>query len=101
MLIVKRSIHPMVIKIANTALMNVTSMIDSEVVFVDKDQKEKELIYLGTMTIAKNLLKEGIIAENEYEQIDTKFRQKYSVSLSNLFTDISLIKFGEYGNMSH
>ena len=62
---------------------------------------EEEKRYLATMSIAKNLLKQGIISEEEYEQIDTMFRQKYAISLSTLFTDIRLIKLGSYGNIAH
>jgi hypothetical protein len=72
-----------------------------EVVAMTKAQMENEKVYQGTMTIAKNLLKQGIISEEEYEQIDTMYRQKYSISLSTLFTDIRLIKYGDYGNIGH
>ena len=64
-----------------------------------KERMEEEKRYLATMSIAKNLLKQGIISEEEYAQIDTNFRNKYAISLSTLFTDIRLIKFGNYGNM--
>ena len=66
-----------------------------------KEQIHNEKIYLGTMTAARNLLKQGIISDEEYEQIDTIFRQKYAISLSTLFTDIRLIKYGRYGNITH
>lgn len=64
-------------------------------------QIHNEKMYLGTMTVAKNLLKEDIISEEEYEQIDTMFREKYAISLSTLFTDIRLIKYENYGNIAH
>lgn len=64
-----------------------------------KEQMEKENLYQATMSIAKNLLSKGLISEEEYVQIDTNFRNKYDISLSTLFTDIHLIKFGNYGNM--
>ena len=66
-----------------------------------KEQIQNEKMYLGTMTNAKNLLKQGIISDEEYEQIDTKFQEKYDASLYTLFTDIRLIKYGSYGKMSH
>ena len=68
---------------------------------MNKEQMEDEKCYLATMSIAKNLLKQGIISDEEYEQIDTNFRKKYDISLSTLFTDIHLIKFGSYGNIAH
>ena len=65
------------------------------------DQMQNEKLFQGTMLMAKNLLKQGIISDEEYEQIDTMFRQKYAISLSTLFTDIRLIKLGSYGNIAH
>lgn len=63
------------------------------------EQMEKENLYQATMSIAKNLLKQGIISEEEYCQIDTKFKGQYAVSFSTLFTDIDLINYGKCGNM--
>lgn len=65
------------------------------------EQMQNEVMYQGTMLVVKQLLKKGIISDDEYEQIDTMFRQKYAISLSTLFTDIRLIKFGNYGNIAH
>lgn len=75
------------------------SQTDLEVAVMTKEQMEKETMYQATMSIAKNLLDKGMISEEEYAQIDTNFRNKYAISLSTLFTDIHLIKFGNYGNM--
>lgn len=66
-----------------------------------KERMEEEKRYLATMSIAKNLLKQGIISEEEYCQIDTKFKEQYAVSFSTLFTDINLINYGKCGNMWH
>ena len=65
------------------------------------EQMQNEVMYQGTMLVAKQLLKKGIVSDEEYKQIDTMFRQKYAISLSTLFTDIRLIKFGSYGNIAH
>lgn len=70
-------------------------------VVLTKAQMHKERMYQSTMLMAKNLLEQGIISDEEYGEIDTMFREKYAVSLSTLFTDIHLIKFDKYGNMSH
>lgn len=64
-----------------------------------EEQMGQENKYRATMLIAQNLLNRGIISEKEYSQIDTMFQQKYAVSLSTLFTDISLINFANHGNM--
>lgn len=63
------------------------------------EQFQKEKMYLATMTIAKNLLKQGIISEDEYHEIDTKFTNKYQPSLGTLFSDIGLIKLQSRANM--
>ena len=91
----------MEIRTGNIAPMSAISMTDLEVAAMTKERMEEEKRYLATMSIAKNLLKQGIISEEEYEQIDTMFRQKYAISLSTLFTDIRLIKYADHGNMSH
>ena len=81
--------------------MNAISKIVLEVTVMTSEQMQNEVMYQGTMLVAKHLLNQGIISDDEYEQIDTMFRQKYAISLSTLFTDIRLIKFGSYGNIAH
>ena len=66
---------------------------------MNKGQFDNEKKYLATMMMARKLLEQGTISEEEYCEIDTKYQKKYSVSLSTLFTDINLIKPGVYGNM--
>lgn len=79
--------------------MSAISLTDLEVLHMSDEQMKNEMLYQGTMSIVKNLLKQGTISEEEYRQIDTMFKQKYAVSLSTLFTDIRLIKFADHGNM--
>ena len=64
-----------------------------------KEQFQREKMYLTTMTIARNLLKKGIISEDEYHEIDTKFTNKYRPSLGTLFSDIGLINLQSRANM--
>ena len=99
--IVKSLLAHMGIRTENTAVMPAISRTDSGVAAMTNEQIQNEKMYLGTMTTAKHLLKQGIISDEEYEQIDTNFRKKYDISLSTLFTDIHLIKFGSYGNIAH
>lgn len=99
--IVKSRFGFMEIRIGNTAPTSAISMTDLEVAAMTSEQMQKEKLFQGTMLMAKNLLKQGIISDEEYEQIDTMFRQKYAISLSTLFTDIRLIKYADHGNMSH
>ena len=89
----------MAIRTESIVATSVTLPTDSEVAAMTNEQMEKENLYQATMSIAKNLLSKGVISEEEYAQIDTNFRTKYSISLSTLFTDIRLIKYADYGNM--
>lgn len=89
----------MAIRIEGIAPMSAILLTGLGVAVMSDEQMEKEKLYQATMSIAKSLLSKGIVSEEEYNQIDTMFRQKYAVSLSTLFTDIRLIKFGNYGNM--
>ena len=97
--IAKSRLVLMVTKIGSIAHMSAISLTDLEVLHMSDEQMKNEMLYQGTMSIAKNLLKQGTISEEEYRQIDTMFKQKYAVSLSTLFTDIRLIKFADHGNM--
>ena len=99
--VVKSHLQHMAIRTGNIALTSAISMTDSEVAVMTNEQMQNEKLFQGTMLTAKNLLKQGIISDDEYEQIDTMFRQKYAISLSTLFTDIRLIKYADHGNMSH
>ena len=99
--IVKSLFGFMEIRTGNIAPTSAISMTDLEVAVMANDPMQNEKLFQGTMLMAKNLLKQGIISDEEYEQIDTMFRQKYAISLSTLFTDIRLIKLGSYGNIAH
>ena len=99
--IVKSLFGFMEIRTGNIAPTSAISMTDLEVAVMANEQMQNEKLFQGTMLMAKNLLKQGIISEEEYEQIDTMFRQKYAISLSTLFTDIHLIKYADHGNRSH
>lgn len=64
-----------------------------------KEQFQREKMYQGTMMIARNLLKQGIISEGEYAQIDTIFARKYEPFLGTIFADIDLINLESRANM--
>lgn len=49
-----------------------------------------EINYMTTMTIVKNLLKQGILSEDDYKEIDTIMHEKYEASLGSLLFDITL-----------
>lgn len=66
---------------------------------MSEEQFHNEKMYQCTMMIARKLLKQRIISQKEYAQIDTIFIQKYQPSLGTLFSDIHLINLQNYGNM--
>lgn len=55
-----------------------------------KEEFQNEKLYQTTMQIARKMLKEGIVSEEEYRQIDTIFLEKYHPVFGTLFSDISL-----------
>ena len=55
-----------------------------------KEEFRNEKMYQATMGIARKMLKEGIVSEEEYRQIDTIFLEKYKPVFGTLFSDISL-----------
>ena len=59
-------------------------------VMLSKKEFKNEKLYQTTMFIARKMIKERIITENEYHQIDTIFTEKYSPIFGTLFSDILL-----------
>ena len=60
------------------------------VVAMSKEEFRNEKLYRTTMHLARKMLEEGIISEEEYRQIDTIFLEKYNPVFGTLFSDISL-----------
>ena len=60
-----------------------------------KEQFEREKSYQTTMYIARKLLKNGIINDDEYRIVDTNCRQKYQPVFGDIFSQNSLIKSEE------
>jgi len=55
----------------------------------DKEFKN-EMLYQTTMSVARSMLSEGLITEEEYCQIDTIFSEKYRPVIGTLFSGFSL-----------
>ena len=53
---------------------------------------QSELMYQATMSIARKMLNEGLMTEEEYRQIDTMFREKYQPKFGTLFVDLRTIQ---------
>ncbi len=58
---------------------------------MSKEEFKSEKLYQATMYIARKMLVEGLISEEEYRQIDTIFSKKYKPTLGTLFADIDLL----------
>lgn len=73
------------------AAMNATSRTGSKVVAaMSREEFRNEKLYQTTMHLARKMLEEGIISEEEYRQIDTIFLEKYKPVFGALLSDISL-----------
>lgn len=70
--------------------MSATSAIGSEVGGMSRDDFQKEKLYQATMGMARKMLRDGLISEEEYRQIDTIFLEKYRPVFGTLFSDLSL-----------
>ena len=57
---------------------------------VKKAEFRNEKLYLTTMHIARKMLTEGLISEEEYHRVDAVFLEKYKPILGTFFSDISL-----------
>ena len=56
---------------------------------MSKEDFINEKLYQTTMHIARKMLKEGLISEEEYHQIDAIFLKKYKPVFGSLFSNIS------------
>lgn len=54
------------------------------------EQFRAEKLYQTTMNIARRMLSQGLISEEEYCQIDTIFLEKYRPVFGTLFSAMSL-----------
>ena len=57
---------------------------------MSKEEFRTEKLYQTTMHLARKMLKDGVISEEEYCQIDTIFLEKYQPVFGTLFSDILL-----------
>lgn len=74
----------------NIAVTSVISPTGSEVAMMSKEEFRNEKLYQTTMHLARKMLEEGVVSEEEYRRIDTIFLEKYKPVFGTLFSDISL-----------
>ena len=49
---------------------------------------QNEMMYQATMSFARKMLRDGLITEDEYRQIDTMFIEKSQPKIGTLFVDL-------------
>ncbi len=82
----------MAIPNGNTAPTNAMSEAVSKAVMeVSKEQFRAERLYLMSLSVAKSMLKKGVISEDEYSEIDTILLKKYRPTLGTLLAGKPLI----------
>ena len=77
--------RPMAIRQGSIAPTDVISRRGLEV------SRMNEIMYQTTMHIARNMLSEGLITEEDYSRFDVEMREKYKPTFGGIFGDIDLI----------
>ena len=65
--------------------------VSKAVMEVSKEQFRAERLYLMSLSVAKSMLKKGVISEDEYSEIDTILQKKYRPTLGTLLAGKPLI----------
>ena len=82
----------MAIPNGNTAPTNAMSgAVSKAVMDMSKEQFRAERLYRMSLSVARTMLKKGIISEDEYSKIDAILLEKYRPVLSALLAGKSLI----------
>ncbi len=55
-----------------------------------KEEFHNEKMYQATMSIARKMLNQGVITEEEYGEVEAVFLEKYRPVLGRIFSDISV-----------
>ena len=75
----------------STAATSATAKTGSEVVSImTKEEFHNEKMYQATMSIARKMLNQGVITEEEYGEVEAVFLKKYRPVLGRIFSDISV-----------
>ena len=55
-----------------------------------KEEFHNEKMYQATMALARQMLRQGLITEEEYREVDAVFLKKYKPVLGDIFSNISV-----------
>ena len=86
--IVARSFMFTGIGTAGTAVGSVTLNIAKAVAAMTKEQFRNEKLYQATMHLARKMVEQGILTEQEYREVDEIFLEKYKPVFGSIFSDI-------------
>ena len=75
----------MAIVTGSIAAMNVISRTGSGVAAMSKEELKNDQGYQITMSMAADLLRRGVITDENYRAFDEKMRQKYRPAIGELF----------------
>jgi len=73
---------------ANSAAGSVISNIAKAVAAMTKEQFRNEKLYQATMHLARKMVEQGILTEQEYREVDEIFLEKYKPVFGSIFSDI-------------
>lgn len=68
---------------------------------MDAEYRDRLLAYRTSMSLAAEMLSEGILTAKEYDQIDRIIAKKYGLSLGSLYCRKPLIEGAFRGNIRH
>ena len=71
-----------------TAVGSVTLNIAKAVAAMTKEQFRNEKLYQATMHLARKMVEQGILTEQEYREVDEIFLEKYKPVFGSIFSDI-------------
>ena len=69
--------------------------------WMTQDEFDREKRYQVVMHFVRKMLRDGLISEEEYRQIDTKNRLELHPKTGDLISGKSLIEAGYRANMTH
>lgn len=55
-----------------------------------KEQFHNEKMYQASMALARQILRQGLITEDEYREVEAIFLKKYKPVLGEIFSNISV-----------
>ena len=55
-----------------------------------KEEFHNEKMYQATMALARQMLRQGLITEEEYREVEAVFLKKYKPVLGEIFSNISV-----------